>query len=149
MKWREAADEKELLNAQIKEEKRALEAAKADSKKRLEDVRLRTEIELKSYRDKVLGLERELSFLKIATGNSEAMAELETLLPLMHGLDEQDGRKCIICRKNEVRVVFLPCAHEVLCADCCDKYGYKDNVLCPMCQVPIEEAIRVFGGSLK
>ncbi|XP_030533489.1 MND1-interacting protein 1-like [Rhodamnia argentea] len=140
-KWRQAADAKELANAQLKEEKRALEAAKADSKKRLEDLRLRTETEMKLYRDKVLRLEQELSDLKIAAGNTEATP--------MHELDVQDHRKCIICWKNEVRILFLPCAHEVLCADCSDKYGYKEKVLCPMCQVPIEEAIRVFGGSLK
>ncbi|KAF8027225.1 hypothetical protein BT93_E0209 [Corymbia citriodora subsp. variegata] len=147
IKWRQEADAKELANAQLKEEKRALEAAKADGKKRLKDLRLRIEVESKLERDKVLSLEQELSALKIAAGNTEATAELETLLPVMHGLDEQDGRKCIICRKNEVCVVFLPCAHEIMCANCSDRYGYKDKVSCPMCQVPIEEAIRVFRGS--
>ncbi|KAK3428846.1 MND1-interacting protein 1 [Eucalyptus grandis] len=136
IKWRQAADAKELANAQIEEEKRALKAAEADGKKRLEDLRLRIEVELKSYRDEVLRLEQELSSLKIAAGNTEATAELE-----------QDGRKCIICIKNEVSVIFLPCAHEVVCADCCDQHGYKDRVSCPMCQVPIEEAVRVFRGS--
>ncbi|KAI3441894.1 RING-type domain-containing protein, partial [Psidium guajava] len=136
MKWRQAADAKELANAQLKEEKQALEAAKADSKERLEDLRLRIETELKPYREKVLRLEQELSDLKIAARDTEATLMLH------------DHRKCIICRKNEVRILFLPCAHEVLCADCSDKYGYKEKVLCPMCQVPIEEAIRVFGGSL-
>lgn len=147
MKWKQAADAKELANAQLKEEKQALEAAEAVSKKRLEDLRLRIEIELKLNRDKVLRLEQELSSLKVAAGSTEATAELETLLPVMHGSDEQIGRKCIICRKNEVCIVFLPCAHEVTCAVCSDRYGYKDKVSCPTCRVPIEEAIRVFGGS--
>ncbi|KZV43102.1 hypothetical protein F511_04494 [Dorcoceras hygrometricum] len=52
-------------------------------------------------------------------------------------------RECIMCMTEEISVVFLPCAHQVLCGQCNnlhDKQGMND---CPSCRSTIEKRISV------
>ena len=49
--------------------------------------------------------------------------------------------ECVMCLTEEISVVFLPCAHQVLCAKCNvlhEKEGMKD---CPSCRTPIQRRI--------
>lgn len=79
-----------------------------------------------------------------------------TIARLLHELDRLEDsqekqvssdRECMICLKDEVSVVFLPCAHQVICANCNDNYGKKGKANCPYCRAPIEQRIRVYGAS--
>ncbi|KAF9607133.1 hypothetical protein IFM89_032355 [Coptis chinensis] len=50
-------------------------------------------------------------------------------------------RECVMCLTEEMSVVFLPCAHQVVCAKCNElheKQGMKD---CPSCRTPIQRRI--------
>lgn len=50
-------------------------------------------------------------------------------------------RECAMCLSEEMSVVFLPCAHQVLCPNCNEiheKQGMKD---CPSCRTPIQRRI--------
>ncbi|GAA0167441.1 hypothetical protein LIER_22375 [Lithospermum erythrorhizon] len=52
-------------------------------------------------------------------------------------------RECVMCLSEEMSVVFLPCAHQVVCAACNElhaKQGMKD---CPSCRSPIQQRICV------
>ncbi|KAL3531386.1 hypothetical protein ACH5RR_010708 [Cinchona calisaya] len=52
-------------------------------------------------------------------------------------------RECVMCLTAEMSVVFLPCAHQVLCAECNvlhEKQGMKD---CPSCRTVIQKRIPV------
>lgn len=52
-------------------------------------------------------------------------------------------RECVMCLSEEMSVVFLPCAHQVVCTTCNDlheKQGMKD---CPSCRSPILRRIPV------
>ncbi|CAN4101941.1 unnamed protein product [Withania somnifera] len=52
-------------------------------------------------------------------------------------------RECVMCLTDEMKVVFLPCAHQVLCAQCNvlhEKQGMND---CPSCRTPIKKRINV------
>lgn len=52
-------------------------------------------------------------------------------------------RECVMCLSKEMSVVFIPCAHQVVCATCNDlheKQGMKD---CPSCRSPIQLRIPV------
>ncbi|KAJ0110350.1 hypothetical protein Patl1_01144 [Pistacia atlantica] len=52
-------------------------------------------------------------------------------------------RECVMCLSEEKSVVFLPCAHQVLCPKCNElheKEGMKD---CPSCRTPIQRRINV------
>ncbi|CAM8924380.1 unnamed protein product [Rhodiola kirilowii] len=52
-------------------------------------------------------------------------------------------RECVMCLSEEISVVFLPCAHQVICAKCNElheKNGMKD---CPSCRSMIQRRIAV------
>ncbi|KAK9086639.1 hypothetical protein Syun_029033 [Stephania yunnanensis] len=52
-------------------------------------------------------------------------------------------RECVMCLTDEMSVVFLPCAHQVVCTKCNElheKQGMKD---CPSCRTPIQSRICV------
>ncbi|MBA0825507.1 hypothetical protein Goarm_022085, partial [Gossypium armourianum] len=167
-KWKEELKAKELALAQLEQERRSKEAAEASNKRKLEALRLKIEIDFQRHKDDHQRLEQELSRLKqstdlnhqsdnLLTGKSEgAKPQGETIARLLHELDKQQDssennvngdRECIICSKDEVSVVFLPCAHQVLCANCNNGYGKKGKATCPCCRVPIEQRIRVFGAT--
>ncbi|GAA0150574.1 hypothetical protein LIER_09490 [Lithospermum erythrorhizon] len=55
-------------------------------------------------------------------------------------------RECVMCLTEEMSVVFLPCAHQVVCATCNElheKQGMKD---CPSCRSTIQQRICVHYG---
>ncbi|KAK6250964.1 hypothetical protein SCA6_004969 [Theobroma cacao] len=170
-KWRQELKAKELALAQVEEERRSKEAAEVNNKRKLEALRLKIEIDFQRHKDDHQRLEQELSRLKVSaqstelnhqsnnllTGKSEgAKPQGETIARLLHELDKLEDssekevncdRECIICSKDEVSIVFLPCAHQVLCANCNDSYGKKGKATCPCCRMPIEQRIRVFGAA--
>ncbi|XP_057978535.1 MND1-interacting protein 1-like [Malania oleifera] len=175
VKWRQESKAKELALAQVQGERQSKEAVEASIKRTHETVRLKIEIDFQRHKDDHQRLEQELSHLKasaqstepysphylsstLTSGNSmEVNPHGETIARLLHELDNLEDssdkevvncdRVCLICMKDEVSVVFLPCAHQVVCANCSDKYGKKGTATCPCCRVPIEERIRVFGAS--
>ncbi|KAK8996748.1 hypothetical protein V6N11_020247 [Hibiscus sabdariffa] len=157
-KWREELKAKELALAQVEKERCSKEATEVSNKRKLEALRLKIEIDFQRHKDDHQRLEQELSRLKLyvqstvlndqsdnlLTGMSEgAKPQGETIAKLLHELDTLedssekeviDDRECIICSKDEVSIVFLPCAHQVLCANCNDNFGKQTT--CPCCRVP-------------
>lgn len=161
---------KEAAMAQVEDERRSKEAAEASSKRRLEALRLKIEIDFQRHKDDLQRLEQDLSRLKASAqytelhhpsnntpkGNSEGVKPGETIAKMLRELDSYEDssekeinqdHECMICMRGEVSIVFLPCAHQVLCASCSDNYGKKGKATCPCCRVPIEQRIRVFGAS--
>ncbi|KAE8671710.1 MND1-interacting protein 1 [Hibiscus syriacus] len=170
-KWREELKAKELALAQVEQERCSKEATEANNKRKLEALRLKIEIDFQRHKDDHQRLEQELSRLKLSaqstelnhesdnlfTGKSEgAKPQGKTITKLLHELDTLEDslekevtgdRECIICSKDEVSIVFLPCTHQVLCAKCNENFGKRGKATCPCCQVPIEQRIRVYGAS--
>ncbi|KAG6554435.1 hypothetical protein Mapa_004352 [Marchantia paleacea] len=76
--------------------------------------------------------------------------ELLALQEMSEGLARRDvrrDRECVMCMCEEMSVVFLPCAHQVVCIKCNElheKQGMRD---CPSCRTLILQRIRVFGVS--
>lgn len=169
-KWWQEQKAKEQAMAQVEEERRLKEATEANNKRKLEALRLKVEIDFQRQRDDLLRLEQELSRLKSSseqasdTRNNSHQNSVTTPGDIARMLQELDSfersssapqgkegggcdRECVLCSKDEVSVVFLPCAHQVLCASCNESYGKKGRATCPSCRVPIEQRIRVFGAS--
>ncbi|CAL0313673.1 unnamed protein product [Lupinus luteus] len=168
IKWKEELKAKEDAIGLVEEERRSKEAYESNNKRRIEALRLKIEIDFQRYEDDVRRLEQELSCLQAAAKSAELQSDalpesgsegpkIETVARLLEELDnleefsEKDevngGRECIICKKDEVSIVFLPCAHQVICASCSDVHGKYGQAACPCCRVPIEQRIRVFGAS--
>lgn len=160
---------KELAFAQVEEERHSKEAAEASNKRNVEALRLKIEIDFQRHKDDLQRLEQELSRLKTSAPSpeshylsnmvstaydEEAKPKGEAIANLLHEFIGQEDssdkeascdRECMICSKDEVSIVFLPCAHQVLCANCSDSYGKRGKATCPCCRVPIEQIIRVYG----
>lgn len=171
VRWRQEMNAKEIAMSQVEDERRSKEAAEASSKRKLEALRLKIEIDFQRHKDDLQRLEQDLSRLKASAQSTEThhpsnntpkenaegvSPPRETISKMLRELDnyeasseEEDNhdRECIICMRGEVSIVFLPCAHQVLCASCSDNYGKKGKATCPCCRVPIEQRIRVFGAS--
>ncbi|XP_059307201.1 MND1-interacting protein 1 [Lycium ferocissimum] len=165
--WRQEQKAKEQASALVEEERRLKEAAEANNKRKLEALRLKIEIDFQRHKDDLQRLEQDLSRLRASTELQNQSANLVTgnnngeqphggdIARMLRELDrfedssEKDNsdRECLICMKDEVSVVFLPCAHQVLCANCNENYGKKGRAKCPCCRVPIEQRIRVFGAT--
>ncbi|KAK4363362.1 hypothetical protein RND71_018603 [Anisodus tanguticus] len=165
--WRQEQKAKEQASALVEEERRLKEAAEANNKRKLEALRLKIEIDFQRHKDDLQRLEQDLSRLRastelqnqsanLAAGNNNGeqphggdIARMLRELDRFEDSSEKDNsdRECLLCMKDEVSVVFLPCAHQVLCATCNDNYGKKGRAKCPCCRVPIEQRIRVFGAT--
>ncbi|KAL8543704.1 hypothetical protein ACS0TY_004318 [Phlomoides rotata] len=169
-KWRQEQKTKESVLTQLEEERRLKEASEANNKRKLEALRLKIEIDFQRHKDDLQRLEQEYTRLKDSaqftdldnqsndswTVDSNGVnPQGETIARLLHELDLEENpekgansdRECMICMKDEVSVVFLPCAHQVICANCNDSYGKKGKATCLYCRVPIEQRIRVYGAS--
>ncbi|KAL3497757.1 hypothetical protein ACH5RR_040489 [Cinchona calisaya] len=170
-KWRQEKKDKEQAQAQVEEERRLKETTEANSKRRLESLRLKSEIDFQRHKDDIRRLEQELARLKALQQRNELQRQSknslngnlegtklqgESIVRLLHEFDKLDvssdkgdsyNRECIVCMKDEVSVVFLPCAHQVVCVNCNADYGKNGKAVCPCCRVPIEQRVRVFGAT--
>ncbi|KAJ7011215.1 hypothetical protein D5086_001301 [Populus alba] len=171
VKWRHEVKAKEQALALLEEERCSKEAAGAENKRKLDALRLKIEIDFQRHKDDLQRLEQEFSRLKSAAESTELNYQSNalpsgksertkhqggTIARLLHEIEKLENssekgancdRECMICMKDEVSIVLLPCAHQVICANCSDNYGKKGKATCPCCRVPIEQRIRVFGAS--
>ncbi|KAG2326717.1 hypothetical protein Bca52824_009445 [Brassica carinata] len=162
-KWREEEKAKEQALAQVEEEQRSKEATEVRNKRNVESLRLKIEIDFQRHKDDLQRLEQELSRLNKDSStdasllsNNISQTKGEEVSKLLEELDRLDGlyekeesydRECLICMKDEVSVVFLPCAHQVVCVSCSESFMGGDKATCPCCRVPVQQRIRVFGAT--
>ncbi|GJM94555.1 hypothetical protein PR202_ga11210 [Eleusine coracana subsp. coracana] len=124
---------------------------------------LKAENDMQRYKSEVRELEQQISKLKLSlvSGNVAAPKwgtdNKSYALRLSEGRksssapilvqqdfnfdDIQRDRECVMCLSEEMSVVFLPCAHQVVCGKCNDlheKQGMKD---CPSCRTPIQRRV--------
>lgn len=52
-------------------------------------------------------------------------------------------RECVMCLSEEMSVVFLPCAHQVVCTQCNEIHEKQGMKECPSCRSPIMQRISV------
>ncbi|CAH2039031.1 unnamed protein product, partial [Thlaspi arvense] len=130
----------------IKKERKELEAlGKAEE----ERIKAKAEADVKYYIENIKRLERDISELKLKSeysrivalkkgGNDTKATKRESL-----GMTKvKRERECVMCLSEEMSVIFLPCAHQVLCFKCNqlhEKEGMKD---CPSCRGTIQRRIQ-------
>lgn len=170
-KWKQEEKAKEVAIAQAEEERRAKDAAEASARRREEALHRKTEMNFQRHKDDIERLEQELARLKATaessqpsgrpnapyavTGNSvkslkEMSARLHRELQELQESSQREGnsdRQCVMCKREEVSVVFLPCAHQVVCVKCNDLHEKKGLTDCPSCTIPIQRRINVYGVS--
>ncbi|KAL9175780.1 hypothetical protein ABFS82_02G134300 [Erythranthe guttata] len=154
--WRQNIKEKEYMLAIRGEEIRTAEIHKANSRAELTKLRQKREMESQLGRDDFQRLEDELSRLRVSqqmreSGDSSYEDAEATSSESSAPIDSSERSIrhwiCMMCLENEVSVVFLPCAHQVLCFPCHERNLSTVGAQCPYCHVGIEESIKVFGPS--
>jgi len=170
-KWKQEEKAKEVATARAEEERRAKDAAEASARRREEALHRKTEMNFQRHKDDIERLEQELARLKATAESSQPNsrpnapyavngASVKSLKEmnarLLHELQElqessqregNSDRQCVMCMSEEVSVVFLPCAHQVVCVKCNDLHEKKGLTDCPSCTVPIQRRINVYGVS--
>lgn len=136
--------EREAL-ARKREEEEALMQAEADNIKQI------AESDMKKYDEKIKNLQNMISKMRLESDKSR-IAALNvgygnipgTQLPKnTGGGDVVRERECVMCMTDEIAVVFLPCAHQVLCVKCNDLHEKQGMNDCPSCRATIQRRITV------
>ncbi|PQM34017.1 putative E3 ubiquitin-protein ligase RF298 isoform X1 [Prunus yedoensis var. nudiflora] len=115
-----------------------------------------SQLRLKSDSSKIAALRRGIdgSYARKVTDIENGIDQKGSRMPYIsevvkdfHDYSETGGvkreRECVMCLSEEMSVVFLPCAHLVVCRTCNElheKQGMKD---CPSCRSPIQWRISV------
>ncbi|OIW13959.1 hypothetical protein TanjilG_09310 [Lupinus angustifolius] len=160
VRWRQArkATEEVLQRASsIRKERERNEEA---TKYKEEQMKLKAEKSLQSYEADIKKYEEEIAELrrkennsKIAAirseiGDEEAwntfVAELVTDMNdfSLSGRVKRE-RECVMCLYKEISVVFLPCAHQVVCEECNELLVNQGMQDCPSCRTPIQKRMSV------
>uniref|UniRef100_A0A0D9XD43 RING-type domain-containing protein n=1 Tax=Leersia perrieri TaxID=77586 RepID=A0A0D9XD43_9ORYZ len=171
MKIREDAKAKEENLALAEQERSRRESAKANAERRLEEIRQKSEVESRCFKDDIRRLEDELARLQKSMGvnqptvpsthppgvtdRNKARAQKQpnqrpsSASNKLQAASQKTNRRrdCVICKREEACVIFLQCAHQVLCVGCNKRHEEKGVARCPCCNAKVEERIRVFGAS--
>lgn len=154
---------KQELAQQANTIREEIEKLKASGKSKEEAINSKTASTLQKYKDDVQELQREISKLRLKS-DSNTIAALKRGVHETHVTTKTNSitaknalgfhtpnpkasvmrhRECVMCLEEEISVVFLPCAHQVLCTKCNaqhKKNGFKD---CPSCRSTISQRIVV------
>ncbi|CAN6486350.1 unnamed protein product [Victoria cruziana] len=169
LNWKHAIRAKEVAISQVEKERRAKEAAEANGARRQEALCRKIEIDFQRYKDDVQRLEEDLLRLRTSSRsiqlnclpNMQSTQDANVTKALRGSVAKPPSepkkfqescrkeincdRECLICMKEEVSVVFLPCAHQVLCVGCNEVHEKISGKNCPYCSTEIKQRIRVFG----
>lgn len=169
-RWKQEEKAKDELLAQGQSIRKEREELEASAKSKEDMVKSKAEANLQKYKDDIRELEKEISVLRLKTDSSKIAAlrmgingsygnsftdsktdpASESQSPFAAGMNSfsdysgvKRERECVMCLSEEMSVVFLPCAHQVVCVTCNDlheKQGMKD---CPSCRSTIQRRICV------
>ncbi|XP_058082623.1 putative E3 ubiquitin-protein ligase RF298 [Magnolia sinica] len=178
-RWRQEEKVKEEALMQANSVRKEREQIEVSAKTKEETIRLKAESDFQSDRDDIWRLEKEIAQLRLKTDSSKIAAlrrgiDCTYASRVMDGRsisalkeththhisemanfedwgvgDVRRERECVMCLTEEMSVVFLPCAHQVVCPNCNElheKNGMKD---CPSCRTPIQRRVCVLSADSK
>ncbi|KAL6594570.1 hypothetical protein ACP70R_040925 [Stipagrostis hirtigluma subsp. patula] len=124
---------------------------------------LKAENDMQRYKSELRALEQQISQLKVSLDSANAAApnwgtdnksyalrlsegrknsNAPILVPQDLDFDDiQRDRECVMCLSEEMSVVFLPCAHQVVCPKCNDLHEKQGMKECPSCRTPIQRRV--------
>lgn len=173
IRWKQEHKAKEEVVSQLKSEGIEREKMEASGKSKENETTMEAENEFERFKDDIRRLERQITQLRLTTTDSSKIAAFGwvpnggsyasrladggktkyplsiTMTKLLHLQDEEDDedvqrdRECVMCLSEEMSVVFLPCAHQVVCSTCNElheRQGIKD---CPSCRTIIQRRISI------
>lgn len=168
-RWQQEAKAKEEYLLQASSIKKEREQIEESGKSKEDMIKLKTERNLQRYRDDIHKLEKEIAQLRLKTDSSkiaalrmgadgsyssrcvdmkthkESQASFISELVIHHSATGgvKRERECVMCLSEEMSVVFLPCAHQVVCTTCNELHEKQGMQDCPSCRSPIQQRIVV------
>ncbi|XP_074276216.1 putative E3 ubiquitin-protein ligase RF298 [Silene latifolia] len=172
-RWKQEEKIKEELLTQANSIRKEREQLEASAKSKENAIRLKAEANLQKYKEDIVNLENEISQLRLKTDSSKIAAlkrgidgsyankltncqtplarkELRESYSSANRLHDFSGtggvkreRECVMCLSEEMSVVFLPCAHQVVCKMCNELHEKQGMNDCPSCRSPIIRRISV------
>lgn len=160
-KWKLEKNTKEELLKQVASSRIQKHQIEALARSKEEMANSKAQSSLQKYKDGIEKLRSEISQWRLKSESSKIEALRKGVdgsyvgkptdckiskMPLKVKENERIGgvkreRECVMCLSEETFVVFLPCAHQVVCKTCNEtheKQGMKD---CPSCRTPIQRRI--------
>uniref|UniRef100_A0A7N0UIZ7 RING-type domain-containing protein n=1 Tax=Kalanchoe fedtschenkoi TaxID=63787 RepID=A0A7N0UIZ7_KALFE len=166
--WENESKAAEAIVLQAASMREEIERLKASGKTKEEAVNSKAGSILQKYKDDIQELEREISKLRLKSDSSkiaalrrgigEGMRKSPTQLKFQKSVISKNTqgshiinvgsfakrhRECVMCLEEEISVVFLPCAHQVLCVKCNEEHEKKGMKDCPSCRSIIGRRIAV------
>ncbi|TKY72064.1 leucine rich repeat and sterile alpha motif containing 1 [Spatholobus suberectus] len=90
------------------------------------------------------------SFMDMKNGTAREESRATLISELVTNLNDYSltggvkrERECVMCLSEEMSVVFLPCAHQVVCTTCNELHEKQGMQDCPSCRSPIQKRISV------
>ncbi|PPS06177.1 hypothetical protein GOBAR_AA14488 [Gossypium barbadense] len=167
MTWKEERMAKEKFLAQAASIRKERERLEAVAKVEEDKIKLKAEKDMKKYGEEIKMLENKLSELKMKLDSSKIAAlrgcidggngQCSSVNDRYHSpsfskrvvdINDYSGsrglkqeRECVMCLSEEKIVVFLPCAHQVLCVKCNELHEKQRMKDCPACRTVISNRI--------
>lgn len=151
--------EKQRLLQQADSLKAEREKRGVQSKMEEDNIRETAERNMQKCKEDIQNLESEISLLRFQSEGSkiEALRRGINMKPQSPKIAKnlavpaenlgsarvEIERECVMCLSEEMTVVFLPCCHQVLCAQCNVLHERQGMNECPSCRTPISKRINV------
>lgn len=166
-RWKQEEKAKEAALFQRNSQRKEREQIELSGRSKENEMRIKAETDLQRYKDDIRKLEQHIGQLRQRTDSSKIAAlkwgtdgsyasrladgrkenhvpgAVSKFLEFQEVEEVQRERECVMCLTEEMSVIFLPCAHQVVCTKCNElheKQGMKD---CPSCRTVIEKRICV------
>lgn len=140
--------EREQLEVRTKSEEDVIrKKAASDLQEYVEDIakleKELVELKLKSDSEKIAALRRCIDE-RISRTTSKSVPTAKENKSCRDKLAAERLRReeeCVMCLSEEMSVVFLPCAHQVVCPECNELHEKQGMKECPSCRTPIQQRI--------
>ncbi|CAH2071856.1 unnamed protein product [Thlaspi arvense] len=166
--WKQEKAANGKLAAQAAALKKEREKLEEVGKAEEERIKTKAESDVKYYIENITRLEGEISKLKLKSDGLKIAAlkkgidgsndgnkthsnttktnpmEAAKVWENNHGTEAKikRERECVMCLSEEMSVIFLPCAHQVLCSKCNQLHEKEAMEDCPSCRAKIQRRIQ-------
>ncbi|KAM0892364.1 hypothetical protein ACQ4PT_025800 [Festuca glaucescens] len=169
VRWRQEEAGKIEAIARVTSERKERDQIETSLRSEENFLHLKAENHMQRYKSEIRALEQQISQLKVSldtsaaaapkwntddktrpsrlsegrkNGNTQVLAKVMASPALDIDLDDlQRDRECVMCLSEEMSVVFLPCAHQVVCAKCNDLHAKQGMKECPSCRAHIQRRV--------
>ncbi|CAJ1941166.1 unnamed protein product [Sphenostylis stenocarpa] len=171
-RWQQEEKAREELLQQASSLRKEIDQIEESGKSKEDMIKLKAERNLQRYRDDIQKLEMEIAKLRLKTDSSKIAAlrmgidgsYARKCLYIKNGTSQKESqtsfiselvidhmatggvkreRECVMCLSEEMSVVFLPCAHQVVCTTCNELHEKQGMQDCPSCRSRIRQRIAV------